>query len=68
MGNIHCTKCGLGAWGKCPKCRTVFTEKYEHEQTEKEKACEHKWEYKESKLKCIYGCNYTSPLIYAGQF
>lgn len=66
--NIYCTKCGLEAFGKCPKCRTVFTEKYEYEQTDRERNCEHEWHYKESQEKCIYGCGYVSPLIYAGQF
>jgi len=66
-GNIHCVKCNLEAWGKCPKCRTVFTEQ-RNDLTEQQKTCKHKWEYKVSQEKCIYGCGYISPLIYAGQF
>jgi len=68
MGNIYCTKCGVEAMGKCPKCRSVFTEKYPEQLSEKEKSCEHNWEYRVSQEKCIYGCGYVSPLIYAGQF
>jgi len=68
MGNINCVKCGLEAFGKCPKCRTVFTEKYPEQQTKKEASCDHEWHYKSSQQKCIYGCGYVSPLIYAGQF
>ncbi len=68
MGNIQCTKCGLDAFGKCPKCRSVFTEKYEYQMADEEKECEHDWHYKVSEEKCIYGCGYKRPLIYAGQF
>ena len=67
MGNIQCNKCGLDAWGKCPKCRTVFTEKYEYQMTDKEKNCDHNWEYRTSDEKCIYGCGYKSDYVYAGQ-
>lgn len=61
MGNIRCTKCGLEAFGKCPKCRTVFPEKEEYRQTEAEQSCEHDWHYTQPDLRCIYGCGYISP-------
>ena len=67
MSNIQCIKCGLNARGKCPKCRTVFVEKHESEMSNREYECEHKWHYKRSNMKCIYGCGYKSPYIYAGQ-
>ena len=67
MGNIQCFKCGLDAWGKCPRCRTVFTEKEDYQMTPKEKSCEHDWHYRQADLKCIYGCGYKSPYVYAGQ-
>jgi len=60
MGNIYCTKCKLDAFGKCPKCRTVFTEKYPYQMTEEEKSCDHNWEYRRTGEKCIYGCGYVS--------
>ncbi len=52
---MKCTHCGLIGFGKCPKCRTVFTEKYEYQQTETERDCNHVWESKDA---CIYGCGY----------
>ena len=68
MPNIHCTKCNMEAIGKCPKCRTIFPEKQFAPFTDQEKTCEHAWHYIRSEEKCIYGCGYKSPLIYAGQF
>ena len=59
MGNIICVKCKLDAFGKCPKCRTVFTEKYPYQQTDIEKNCDHNWQYS-GKQKCIYGCQYST--------
>ena len=67
MGNIYCVKCGAEFFGKCPKCRHSFVED-EYNLTEKQLSCDHELEYKESQLKCIYGCGYVSPLVYAGQF
>lgn len=66
MGNIYCKKCGMDAFGKCPQCRSVFPENFV--ETEKEQKCDHDFHYKSSQEKCIYGCGYVSPLIYAGQF
>jgi hypothetical protein len=62
MGNIHCVKCNLEAFGKCPKCRTVFTEKYANEWTDAEAQCNHEWHYK-IQQKCIYGCGYVNPFL-----
>ena len=63
MSNIICHKCHLLAWGKCPKCRTVFTELYEYQMTEAEKNCLHNWIYINA-TKCIYGCNYETLVSY----
>ena len=57
--NIQCIKCYKNAWGKCPKCRTVFDD--DNSGTEE---CKHDFHYKKSGEKCIYGCGYVS----AGQF
>ena len=67
MGNIQCHKCGADAFGKCPKCRTVFPEKYPEQLTDREKSCPHDWHYKRADQSCIYGCGYKSPFVYAGQ-
>lgn len=64
-GNIQCVKCGLEAFGKCPKCRTIFPIKDEYEMTTREKECDHVWEYVEANLQCIYGCGYRSKRLLA---
>ena len=59
MSNIYCIKCNVEAFGKCPKCRSVFIEKSKNI-TKKQLDCKHVFEYKKPKEKCIYGCGYSS--------
>ena len=63
MGNIKCIKCGAECWGKCPKCRSVFHENEEFQQSQIEAECDHVYEYIEPNQKCIYGCGYVSEEI-----